>query len=241
MKPHFTLTIPKPCHENWKDFKPTKQGGFCGSCQKEVIDFTQLSDASIIQFFEKAHINTCGRFRENQLRSFQIDLRSQMQGPMLAILAIATFGLSQPIEAKSPKLKAPVERLDTLAKHHVLTDTLIEKIIITGTVRDQDSVLMPGVNILQKGTTNGAVTDGDGKFMLVIKRPAYVEILQLSFIGMFTIEQEVMATQAEKSIDVIMKPDWNVLNEEIIMGGVCSVRRFTPRWIWWKVRGIFSR
>lgn len=34
-----------------------------------------------------------------------------------------------------------------------------QRIIITGTVTDENAIPMPGVNVLEKGTTNGAVTN----------------------------------------------------------------------------------
>ncbi|WP_276372697.1 hypothetical protein [Chryseolinea sp. H1M3-3] len=44
MKKIIQIAVPKPCHEKWSSFTKTTNGGFCGSCQKEVIDFTSWSD-----------------------------------------------------------------------------------------------------------------------------------------------------------------------------------------------------
>ena len=37
------LSIQKPCHEEWNNMTPTQKGAFCGSCQKEVQDFSETS------------------------------------------------------------------------------------------------------------------------------------------------------------------------------------------------------
>lgn len=37
------LHIPEPCHEKWAEMTPTERGAFCGSCKKEVIDFSEKS------------------------------------------------------------------------------------------------------------------------------------------------------------------------------------------------------
>ena len=51
MEKKFRLNVESPCSQNYVEFEPTKDGGFCGSCKKEVVDFTRLSDEEIFQFF----------------------------------------------------------------------------------------------------------------------------------------------------------------------------------------------
>jgi hypothetical protein len=63
----FELTIPKPCHENWDAMSPEDKGRFCGACQKTVIDFTDMSDRQVAEFFKKPAGNVCGRFDGEQL------------------------------------------------------------------------------------------------------------------------------------------------------------------------------
>lgn len=38
------LSIPTPCGERWENMTPTKKGAFYANCNKEVIDFSSLSD-----------------------------------------------------------------------------------------------------------------------------------------------------------------------------------------------------
>ncbi len=45
---------------------PADKGRFCGSCQKNVIDFTRSSDREIAAYF-KQNDNVCGRFNNSQL------------------------------------------------------------------------------------------------------------------------------------------------------------------------------
>lgn len=61
------LSVPKPCHEQWQHMTPKEQGRFCAACQKTVVDFTSMSEAALIRFFEKATGNVCGRFQPQQL------------------------------------------------------------------------------------------------------------------------------------------------------------------------------
>jgi hypothetical protein len=41
--------------------------------------------------------------------------------------------------------------------------------VVRGTVRDATGTAMPGVSILEKGTSNGTVSDADGKFTLNVR------------------------------------------------------------------------
>ncbi|MDR2763878.1 MAG: carboxypeptidase-like regulatory domain-containing protein, partial [Tannerella sp.] len=63
-----------------------------------------------------------------------------------------------------------------------------DKTQITGTVTDESGEAVIGANVIEKGTTNGTVTDADGNFALTVANNA---ILQLSFIGYITQEISV--------------------------------------------------
>ncbi len=68
------IDIKTPCSENWNDFTPTKTGGFCSSCQKNVIDFSNKSNAEIQSILEQNKSEkVCGRFRTTQLDQFNND------------------------------------------------------------------------------------------------------------------------------------------------------------------------
>jgi hypothetical protein len=63
----FTLSVSEPCHENWDRMTPEQKGRFCAGCQKTVVDFTNMSDRQIAEFFKKTSGTTCGRFYSDQL------------------------------------------------------------------------------------------------------------------------------------------------------------------------------
>ncbi|MBD3639210.1 MAG: hypothetical protein HUJ25_17775, partial [Crocinitomicaceae bacterium] len=63
-----SIEIPEPCHENWADFTPTEKGAFCGSCQIDVVDFSNKSPEEVKAILkENAGKHMCGRFRKSQL------------------------------------------------------------------------------------------------------------------------------------------------------------------------------
>jgi hypothetical protein len=68
MSKKFQLTIEEPCHEKWNNMAPADKGRFCDSCQKQVIDFTGMSDSQLVAFFKKPSTGSlCGRFNADQL------------------------------------------------------------------------------------------------------------------------------------------------------------------------------
>jgi TonB-dependent starch-binding outer membrane protein SusC len=83
---------------------------------------------------------------------------------------------------------------------------------VSGTVTDTDGITMPGVSILEKGTTNGTTTDTDGKYSISLRSDA---VLMFSFIGMSS--QEIVVGN-QTNIDVILAPDVSLLDEVVVIG-----------------------
>ena len=63
------LSIRQPCHENWDTMQDMDSGRFCQSCQKQVIDFTLVSDADLVNYFKKLNGGVCGRLTQQQLQA----------------------------------------------------------------------------------------------------------------------------------------------------------------------------
>src|SRR5690349_4041323 len=68
MSKHLQVSVQSPCSENWDAMTQVEKGRFCSSCQKQVVDFTNMSDRQIAEFFKKpSNGSVCGRFMEDQL------------------------------------------------------------------------------------------------------------------------------------------------------------------------------
>ena len=46
------LKVENSCTESWENMQTTENGKFCGICQKNVVDFSIMNDAQIIEFFQ---------------------------------------------------------------------------------------------------------------------------------------------------------------------------------------------
>ncbi len=82
---------------------------------------------------------------------------------------------------------------------------------VTGTVKDKTGMPLPGVNVLEKGTTNGSITDVDGKYIINVEKG---KTLQFSYIGFTT--QEI--TVNKSTINVTLQEDLQSLEEVVVIG-----------------------
>lgn len=85
---------------------------------------------------------------------------------------------------------------------------------VTGTVTDAgDKLGIPGVTVLEKGTSNGVTTDFDGKFTLKVTK-SNAELM-FSFIGY---ETQFIAVKGQKVINVQLKSADQKLSEVVVLG-----------------------
>ncbi|MFK8038001.1 MAG: T9SS type A sorting domain-containing protein [Crocinitomicaceae bacterium] len=139
------LDIKSPCHENWEKFTPKPEGGFCGSCQKTVIDFTNKSNDEIKNILSaKSSESICGRIGLNQLNNFNKvpNLWQNSQNPKVIQsrflwALILSFGLSlfTAQEAKAQEILGEIsyiEHVDTnKISEHIPIDTIeVEEFIM---------------------------------------------------------------------------------------------------------------
>ncbi|WP_298494078.1 TonB-dependent receptor [uncultured Algibacter sp.] len=84
---------------------------------------------------------------------------------------------------------------------------------VSGTVSDANGVPLPGVNVVQKGTNKGAVTDFDGKYSILMSSGN--KTLVFSYIGYVT--KEVAITN-QITLNVNLEEDVESLEEVVIIG-----------------------
>jgi hypothetical protein len=199
---NFKLSIPTPCHERWEDFTPTPTGGFCGSCQKNVRDFTKMSDSEVVAFFrDNKDKNLCGSFRNDQL-----------ERP----LAINQWFPDWAIEANTARIELPINLIQTKSKvlrlpkalHFAASFALLtfafesfgQTQIIKGQVSyADDKSPLPGVIVQIKGKNKGVQTNINGEYQIEVDKN---DKLVFSFVGFES--QELKSNEASK---VVMKDD----------------------------------
>ena len=87
------------------------------------------------------------------------------------------------------------------------------QINVTGKVTSgADNDALPGVSILEKGTSNGTVTDADGNFSISVNENA---VLVFSFVGYSSQEIPV---GGRTSVDVVLAEDVTALDVVVVIG-----------------------
>ncbi len=107
------------------------------------------------------------------------------------------------------------DNLQTESNYSLITHT--EKIkqqekTVTGRVTNKNGESIIGANIIEKGTTNGTVTDIDGNFSL---RLASNAVLQITYIGFLA--QEISA-EGRTNFNIILIEDTKSLDELVVIG-----------------------
>lgn len=106
-----------------------------------------------------------------------------------------------PMAAYAESVEAPV------------VESVLQQKAISGKVVDSKGESIIGANIMEKGTTNGTITDFDGNFSLNVAANA---VLQISYIGYKT--QEIPASQLKAGAVITLKEDTEVMDEVVVIG-----------------------
>ena len=233
MKNSIRLSIENPCHEKWESFSMQSNGGFCSTCEKTVVDFTKLSDEAILAFFANKPARTCGRFRDDQLRSYAFNDfatvspgRSLLRAGFLSLIFMLSIGQSY---AQTEVARTTSELAS--AKTQGTDDRRITSQYFSGVVKDEDGNAMAAVNIMLKGTTTGTATDAEGRFSFPVQLKAG-DVLLFSFIGYETVEYTI-SSQTDTTIE--MKMEYQITLGAVAVEG-CYQQKET---LWSKIKNLF--
>lgn len=97
--------------------------------------------------------------------------------------------------------------------------TLLAQSTISGSVKDQNGELIPGVNIILKGTTLGTTSDFDGNYEIKnVENGTYS--LSASYIGFDNFTKDVTVNSSQVTVNIVIKENAQSLDEIIVTGVV---------------------
>jgi hypothetical protein len=246
MRNKLHLHIPIPCHEEWNDMKPVQEGRFCLSCQKSVVDFTNMSDTEIVNYFKKPSVGSvCGRFQEHQLNRDILKPRKSL--PWIKYFfqfTLPAFLISVKGEAQQGKIKARSE----ISSKNTIGDTVFttkpNRLSIPGEIKgrviDEKGTPIQYSSIVIKEKNRTIVSDSSGSFIIKIKETDSLMTLIASSIGFEQSEKaiDVSNLEEENTVLIILKESSQLLKEVRVvsdnylrgrLGGLVSSVRVT-RW-----------
>ena len=96
--------------------------------------------------------------------------------------------------------------------NRLTTESTQQRIKVTGTIVDKSGEPIIGANIVEKGTTNGTISDLDGRFTLNVQ--SATSVLVVSYIGYKTTE----TSAKEKNTRIILTEDSELVDEVVVIG-----------------------
>ena len=237
MKDKFKIRISKPCAEKFDRFEPSAAGGYCRSCQKEVVDFTTMSDREISRYFRDQTQTTCGRFRSSQIKTYSPFTRAPGQrrpglmGAGLLSFSLLSFLATGDGYAQHQK-PLPALVSNAAAEKTAPNTTNHEKHRVAGVVTDGEWPL-PDVSVTLKGSAVGTVTDIDGKFEFP-ELVAPGSVLIFSYIGYISQEYTVVEGASEAiNVSILFEEEYYDLMGEVSVHQVYTAERT----LWQKLSG----
>ena len=91
--------------------------------------------------------------------------------------------------------------------------SMFQKHEVKGVVKTPDGSPLPGATVVEKGTTNGTITDFDGKFTLTVNKDRAV--MSFSFVGYTSVEVEY---QGQATINVVLQEESIGIEEVVAVG-----------------------
>ena len=89
---------------------------------------------------------------------------------------------------------------------------------VTGVITDEDGLGLPGVSIIETGTTNGTITDLDGNYSVSVPPGA---TLTYSFVGYAA---QIIEVGNQSVISFALQPDAAILDEVVVTGYAVQTR-----------------
>ncbi|HTF04592.1 MAG TPA: hypothetical protein VK826_11230 [Bacteroidia bacterium] len=231
---NVSVQIDNPCTENWAQMTPTEQGRFCGQCQKQVIDFTHLTDNEILKIFAEKSSGICGQFRDGQLNRKIVHTQLNGSGSRLnAFVAgiLIAVGAGTSLSAQSTTVKLPGEVNSEVVKHPtgmVCTATIpadTTKPVLNAQVIDINTgESIPYAIVTIAGSNVGAQTDSAGNISFRIPdsftQDTLVFVIQSP--GYSPVQYSIARNQISETKKLLVHP------EEIMRKGDVKIRMGKP-------------
>jgi hypothetical protein len=235
MAKHIQISVENPCHENWENMSPVEKGRFCGSCQKQVIDFTGMTDAQVAAFFKKPSTGSvCGRFMGDQLeRNIELPRKRIPWIKYFFTVALPAFLVSRSAAQETRNIvrkdatvvcsRPPgiMGKINPNKARPVVPKT------IKGFILDSKGNPVEGAYVMLKGTKIAASANEYGYFNFENVAPEKGMVLVGMALGY--LQREITIDPQKGAFEIIMGNDKDFLGEVVVMGfGIATKSKKIP-------------
>jgi hypothetical protein len=225
------LSIPEPCHQNWDKMNPTEQGRFCNACAKQVVDFSNMSDTQVLNYFAALKDEkVCGRAYPDQLER-AITMPAVPKKKLFwywnyITMLFLFFSKSNNAKAQGgikivmqSQLKSKTSPDITNALQGRLGGVVISNSnIINGKITDDKGELIAGVTVKIKDSQVATATDANGLY--TIKVNSKFDKLQISAVGFQP--KEIVLTGVNTNNIVLSKMELQAMGEVVLTGVIVT-------------------
>ena len=135
-------------------------------------------------------------------------------------LIIALFNVAYEVKAEDSSFSINPNITDSSFSTSIVGSESLQQIIVNGNITDENGLPIAGVNVLEKGTSNGVVSDFDGNYSISVNSSN--SELEFSIVGFKTltiVANDVSATNIQ------MEEDIDQLDEVVLVGYGTQTRK----------------
>lgn len=223
----LTVSVPKPCSENWDAMETRDSGRYCNSCRKTVVDFSGLTDAELHAYLSTAKEIPCGRFYNSQLNTRLEPMASRrkhritLYKPLAALLTLLSLNDTETFAQGTPTIQQPVPKKDG-------SKGLPSKAVISGSVKDVNGFAIESAEIIFDGKPV-ATSDTTGMFQFEVtpESASKTSLLTVIHPGMTKVVRSYHPAMQSTSFSIVLeKPREKVV---YTMGAPVLYNDFTPQ------------
>ncbi len=239
----------KSCNQDWKSMKEGVSGRVCSKCEKEIIDFRNMSLPELATVHALSDSPVCGVYSKEQLSNHDAESRKSLRPNFIKPLLIASLGVSQfdlhaqvnkPVDSvlidrdqvsneKEWQEKRPTERRELQQ----------DSIYLDGTVKDEMGGGIYLAVVFVKEINLGVNTDQSGHYAMDLT-DAFAQqdslTIRVTCIGYQALEFQLRKEDVNGRItkELVLAP------AQVVAFGV-PVKVPLHKRVWYGIKGLFTK